>query len=99
MCYPNDSEELLRIELMGKTMDAVFDAIAKPKQPKPAPRATVSVISLRKYERLNIMSAEDYLAAGDTKSAAEYIGRASMCRELIDQAESVTTTHDNGDMT
>lgn len=33
-CLPNDTDELRRIALMGKTMDMVFDAMFKPKQPQ-----------------------------------------------------------------
>ena len=31
MCLPTDTDELRRIELMGRTMDAVFDALFKPR--------------------------------------------------------------------
>jgi hypothetical protein len=31
MRIPNQNDELLRVELIGKTLDAVFDAISKPK--------------------------------------------------------------------
>ena len=31
MCLPTDTDELRRIELMGRTMDAVFDAMFKPR--------------------------------------------------------------------
>ncbi len=34
MCFPCDKDELLRIQLMGKTMDAVFNAIENPKPKK-----------------------------------------------------------------
>ena len=34
MCLPSDTDELRRIELMGRTMDAVFDALFKPRHPQ-----------------------------------------------------------------
>ena len=34
MCLPTDTDELRRIELMGRTMDVVFDALFKPRHPQ-----------------------------------------------------------------
>ena len=34
MCLPTDTDELRRIELMGRTMDVVFNALFKPRHPQ-----------------------------------------------------------------
>ncbi len=35
MCYPNDPDELLRIELMSRTLDAVEAILASPRRQTP----------------------------------------------------------------